>query len=61
MGEFAGLANLTEFQSAGSEFKIVYSGGTGNDILLIVVPEPSVLALLFAAAMLGWRRVNRHE
>lgn len=41
LGEFAGLPNLTEFMSGGGEFKIIYNGGTGNDIILIAVPEPS--------------------
>jgi len=61
LGEFAGLPNLGEFQSGGSEFKVLYAGGTGNDVVLIAVPEPSALTLLFAAAMLLLRRGNRHD
>ena len=59
LGEFAGLANLMEFQSGGSEFKIVYTGGTGNDIPLIVVPEPSSVTFLFATASLLLLRRRR--
>jgi fibronectin-binding autotransporter adhesin len=60
-GTFAGLAQGVEFSVPGlpdgEGFKISYLGGSGNDVILIVIPEPSALALvLAAAAVMIWRR-----
>ncbi len=51
IGAFAGLPQGIEFLSGGQEFKINYLGGTGNDIVLTVVPEPSALALFSLSAI----------
>jgi fibronectin-binding autotransporter adhesin len=40
-------------------FKINYLGGTGNDIVLIAVPEPATVALLGLAAVFALRRRRR--
>ena len=50
-GRFSGLPQEAEFAAAGREFKINYFGGTGNDVVLIVVPEPSTLTLLLAVGL----------
>lgn len=56
LGEFAGLANHSEFLLGGGEFKILYDGGTGNDILLIAVPEPGTALLCVVAFAAMFRR-----
>jgi autotransporter-associated beta strand protein len=51
------LSQGEEFTPTGTPgFKIDYSGGTGNDIVLIAVPEASTVALLGLAGLLLWRR-----
>ena len=46
LGEFAGLGEGSIFNVSGTDLQITYLGGTGNDIVLTVVPEPSTLALI---------------
>jgi autotransporter-associated beta strand protein len=50
-----------EMFSVGSqEFRISYSGGTGNDVVLTAVPEPTTCILLIAgSSLLGARRLRK--
>jgi fibronectin-binding autotransporter adhesin len=43
------------------QFQVSYGGGTGNDVVLVAVPEPKAAVLLFGslAAWLGLRRPRR--
>jgi hypothetical protein len=43
----------------GNPWQVRYSGGTGNDLTLVAIPEPatSVLGLLGAIALLRRRRI----
>jgi autotransporter-associated beta strand protein len=41
VGTFAGLTEGSTFSSGGEKFTITYVGGTGNDVVLAVAPEPS--------------------
>jgi autotransporter-associated beta strand protein len=52
------LSQGEEFAPSGTPgFKINYLGGTGNDIVLTVVPEPSVITLLGLGGLAWlWRR-----
>jgi hypothetical protein len=52
------LSNNTEFSEGGGQFKIRYDAGTGNDVVLIAVPEPSMLLLasLGTLCLLRFRR-----
>ena len=44
-------------------FQITYAGGTGNDVVLTAVPEPTSAALLLGglASVLGFRRARRRS
>ncbi|HUJ11384.1 MAG TPA: PEP-CTERM sorting domain-containing protein [Verrucomicrobiae bacterium] len=46
LGEFAGLSEGSVFTVGSTDLQITYLGGTGNDIVLTVVPEPSSLGLI---------------
>jgi len=46
-GSFAGLDEGATFMVEGTEFRISYAGGTGNDVTITVVPEPATQTLLF--------------
>lgn len=61
-GIFAGLNEGAIFTQAGQQFQISYLGGTGNDVLLTVVPEPHGAVLLgFGLSILaGRRRLKRN-
>jgi len=52
------LTEGEQFSVAGNVFEISYVGGSGNDVVLTAVPEPSAwLALVSGAGMLvSWRR-----
>jgi autotransporter-associated beta strand protein len=41
VGTFAGLAEGATFDQSGQRFTISYVGGSGNDVVLAVAPEPS--------------------
>jgi hypothetical protein len=45
-GNFLGLPEGATFNAAGSQFRITYQGGTGNDVVLTVVPEPGTLGMV---------------
>jgi len=57
-GSFSGLSEGTIFNVGGTDFQISYIGGTGNDAVLNVVPEPNTVALLglVGIAFLTFRR-----
>jgi hypothetical protein len=44
------------FTAGGQEFQLSYSGGSGNDVTLLVVPEPSAALLLLSSAFLLLQR-----
>jgi fibronectin-binding autotransporter adhesin len=51
------LTQGTIFSSGGQLFQITYTGGTGNDVLLIAVPEPqTALVIIAGLAVIGWSR-----
>jgi len=52
LGTFAGLADGSTFTAGGTDLEITYFGGTGNDVVLSVVPEPSSLLLTAAGVAL---------
>ncbi len=63
---FAAGNQLSEGESFlvnGFEFRISYAGGTGNDILLTAVPEPSSTLLLLGGvgSLAGLRRFRRRQ
>lgn len=58
VGTFEGLPQGATFMAGGYELMIDYLGGDGNDIVLTVVPEPSLL-LAAALASLILRRGRR--
>lgn len=45
-GIFTGLPEGSHVFSVGGEFSITYQGGTGNDIVLMAVPEPGTWAMI---------------
>jgi fibronectin-binding autotransporter adhesin len=57
-GEFSNLADGSTFASGANQFQVSYSGGTGNDLVLTVVPEPAsaFLAGLGLTTLLFFRR-----
>ncbi len=63
VGNFLNLPEASVFTVGSTQFQITYLGGTGNDVVLTVVPEPSTLTLAAAGvgllAILGRRRQRR--
>jgi len=45
-GTFAGLADGAFFSQGGQQFQISYFGGTGNDLVVTAIPEPSTTAAI---------------
>jgi T5SS/PEP-CTERM-associated repeat protein len=64
LGTFTGLPEGSNFISHGQLWNITYQGGTGNDVMLTAVPEPTTWALLglttLGAGAYYWRR-RRHQ
>jgi len=67
-GTFNTLPDQTQFTVSGTLFEIRYAtdfsllnpaAGSGNDVALVVVPEPTVLGLLAAASVMVLRRKRR--
>lgn len=54
------ILNNAPFTSGGNTYVLNYNGGTGNDVVLTVVPEPATSAFaLMALPLLGLRRRRR--
>jgi T5SS/PEP-CTERM-associated repeat protein/autotransporter-associated beta strand protein len=51
-GFFSNLADNSTFTNKGNTYLVSYEGGTGNDLTIKVVPEPSVWQLLCIATVL---------
>lgn len=51
-GTFASLADGAVFTAGGSTFQITYFGGTGNDVVVTAIPEPSAAAVAMGLAVL---------
>lgn len=62
-GRFTGLAPNALFTAGGVQLQITYAGGTGNDVVLTVVPEPSAGGAVIAGAstLLARRRRGRSK
>jgi fibronectin-binding autotransporter adhesin len=60
-GVFGNLADGGFFNAGANVFQASYSGGDGNDLTLVAVPEPSAGVILLGgiAMMLGVRRRRR--
>ncbi len=52
-GTFAGLADGAFFTQGGQQFQISYFGGTGNDLVVTAIPEPSTTAAIFGLLVLS--------
>lgn len=50
-GFFSNLADNSTFTNKGNTYLVSYEGGTGNDLTITVVPEPSVWQLLCIATV----------
>jgi succinate-semialdehyde dehydrogenase/glutarate-semialdehyde dehydrogenase len=57
LGTFAGIDEGTLFSAGGITYQATYHGGTGNDFVILPVPEPtSVLLVAAAAGGAAWLR-----
>ncbi len=57
------LAQNESFQANGIDFLINYAGGSGNDVVLTAVPEPTTAGALLCGlgSLLGMRRLRRRQ
>jgi hypothetical protein len=55
-GRFANLAEGATFTVDGVPLRITYFGGTGNDVVLTVIPEPSAACLILTTSAVRRRR-----
>ncbi len=54
------LVPFAEFLVSGQKYFLNYAGGSGNDVVLVAVPEPGALAILAAALpLLGLARFHK--
>ena len=64
-GTFAGLAEGSTFIQGGEQFQISYHGGTGNDLVVTAIPEPSTTAALLGlfafSGVAAYRARNRKQ
>ena len=62
-GTFAGLSEGATFTQGGQQFQISYLGGTGNDLVVTAIPEPSTTAALLGlfvfSGVVAYRVRNR--
>lgn len=60
-GAFSNLADNSTVTIGVNQFRVSYSGGTGNDLVITTVPEPATIAFLAmgGAAVLVYRRRMR--
>jgi fibronectin-binding autotransporter adhesin len=59
-GAFSNAANLSQHtDNLGNSWKLLYAGGSGNDLTLVAVPEPDVAALLGGLGALALLRRRR--
>ena len=62
-GQFSNLANNSVFTNNGITYRASYTGGTGNDLTLTVIPEADVLETIWSGALLwlGGARFRRRS
>lgn len=53
-GIFSGLTNNSTFLVGATLLRINYDAGTGNDVVLTVVPEPNSFAILLVGGVILW-------
>lgn len=51
-GVFSNLPDNSSFTANGNSYQVSYEGGTGNDLTLSVVPEPSTLSIFCGGILL---------
>jgi hypothetical protein len=61
IGQFAGLSEGGTFTVNGTMFSASYLGGTGNDLTITSVPEPSSILLLCIVPAIAGYRLRRHS
>ena len=58
-GAFAGLTDGAFFTQGGQQFQISYFGGTGNDLVVTAIPEPSTTAAILSLLAFSCVAVHR--
>jgi fibronectin-binding autotransporter adhesin len=61
VGTFAGVEEGSTITVGSQSFIVSYVGGTGNDLVLTAIPEPSTIALISAFSLLGVTYVRRRK